>query len=178
MVADAGGIGFIDRIDIASADGRTWLLVYDDKSSQQSLKMPYLIGTRLHRRRARALARLQPLAAAWQERLSGGREQLELRYQAGSQLEGEEAEAPWREALLEQLRRQRPEERRLGACQVGPHRDEVDVQRALRARGAPGKGGCPLGDRLFLPTHGAVGGRARKATAFTAPQLDLRFHRG
>ncbi|HHG2223598.1 DNA replication/repair protein RecF [Synechococcus sp. WH 5701] len=84
-----------------------------------------LIGTRLHRRRRRALARLQPLAAAWQERLSGGREQLELRYQAGSQLEGEEAEAPWREALLEQLRRQRPEERRLGACQVGPHRDEV-----------------------------------------------------
>ncbi|MEA5400344.1 DNA replication/repair protein RecF [Synechococcus sp. BA-124 BA4] len=84
-----------------------------------------LIGTRLHRRRRRALARLQPLAAAWQERLSGGREQLELRYQAGSQLEGEEAEAPWREALLEQLQRQRPEESRLGACQVGPHRDEV-----------------------------------------------------
>jgi DNA replication and repair protein RecF len=84
-----------------------------------------LIGTRLHRRRRRALARLQPLAAAWQERLSGGRELLELRYQAGSQLEGEEAEAPWREALLEQLRRQRPEERRLGSCQVGPHRDEV-----------------------------------------------------
>uniref|UniRef100_UPI0037D9DDF2 DNA replication/repair protein RecF n=1 Tax=Synechococcus sp. CS-1329 TaxID=2847975 RepID=UPI0037D9DDF2 len=84
-----------------------------------------LIGTRLHRRRRRALARLQPLAAAWQERLSGGREQLELRYQAGSQLEGEEAEAPWREGLLEQLRRQRPEERRLGTCQVGPQRDEV-----------------------------------------------------
>ncbi|WP_399251114.1 DNA replication/repair protein RecF [Synechococcus sp. CS-205] len=84
-----------------------------------------LIGTRLHRRRRRALVRLQPLAAAWQERLSGGRERLELRYQAGSRLEGEEAEAPWREALLEQLRRQRPQERRLGACQVGPHRDEV-----------------------------------------------------
>ncbi|WP_399214049.1 DNA replication/repair protein RecF [Synechococcus sp. RedBA-s] len=84
-----------------------------------------LIGTRLHRRRRRALARLQPLAAAWQERLSGGRERLELRYQAGSRLEGEEAEAPWREALLEQLLRQRPEERRLGVCQVGPQRDEV-----------------------------------------------------
>ena len=59
-----------------------------------------LIGTRLHRRRLRALARLQPLAAAWQERLSGGREQLLLRYQPGSVLEGEEAEAPWRDALL------------------------------------------------------------------------------
>lgn len=84
-----------------------------------------LIGTRLHRRRRRALVRLQPLAATWQERLSGGRERLELRYQPGSRLEGEEAESPWREALLEQLRRQRPEERRLGTCQVGPHRDEV-----------------------------------------------------
>lgn len=47
-----------------------------------------LIGTRLHRRRLRALRRLQPLAAAWQERLSGGREQLQLRYRPGSQLEG------------------------------------------------------------------------------------------
>jgi len=49
-----------------------------------------LVGTRLHRRRRRALARLQPLAAAWQERLSAGRERLELGYQAGSRLEGEE----------------------------------------------------------------------------------------
>ncbi len=84
-----------------------------------------LIGTRLHRRRRRALLRLEPLAAAWQERLSGGRERLELRYLAGSRLEGEEAEGPWRDALVEQLRQQRPEERRLGQCRVGPHRDEV-----------------------------------------------------
>ena len=87
-----------------------------------------LIGTRLHRRRLRALRRLQPLAAAWQERLSGGREQLQLRYQPGSQLDGEEAEGPWRDALLEQLRQQRPEELRLGQCSVGPHRDEVALE--------------------------------------------------
>jgi DNA replication and repair protein RecF len=31
-----------------------------------------LVGTRLHRRRRRALARLNPLAAAWQGRLGGG----------------------------------------------------------------------------------------------------------
>ena len=94
-----------------------------------------LIGTRLHRRRLRALARLQPLAAAWQERLSGGREQLLLRYQPGSVLEGEEAEAPWRDALLEQLHRQRPEELRLGQCSVGPHRDEI----ALELGGQPAR---------------------------------------
>ncbi|MFM2158933.1 MAG: replication/repair protein RecF [Cyanobacteriota bacterium] len=84
-----------------------------------------LVGTRLHRRRRRALARLEPLAAAWQERLSDGRERLALRYRPGSVLEGEEAEEPWRASLQEQLRRQRPLELRLGQCGVGPHRDEV-----------------------------------------------------
>jgi DNA replication and repair protein RecF len=94
-----------------------------------------LVGTRLHRRRLRALRRLEPLAAAWQERLSGGRELLQLRYRPGSLLEGEEAEAPWRDALLEQLRRQRPEELRLGQCGVGPQRDEV----ALELGGQPAR---------------------------------------
>ena len=89
-----------------------------------------LVGTRLHRRRQRALRRLEPLAAAWQQRLSGGREQLRLRYQAGSLLEGEEAEDPWRAALLEQLLQQRPQELRLGQCGVGPHRDEVALELA------------------------------------------------
>jgi DNA replication and repair protein RecF len=84
-----------------------------------------LVGTRLHRRRLRALQRLEPLAAAWQQRLSGGRELLALRYQAGSLLEGEEAEEPWRASLQQQLRQQRPQELRLGQCGVGPHRDEV-----------------------------------------------------
>ncbi|MFZ9566721.1 MAG: DNA replication/repair protein RecF, partial [Vulcanococcus sp.] len=94
-----------------------------------------LIGTRLHRRRLRALKRLQPLALAWQLRLSEGREQLELRYQPGSQLEGEEAEGPWRDALLQQLQQQRPQELRLGQCGVGPHRDEV----ALELGGPPAR---------------------------------------
>ncbi|MFM8260185.1 MAG: DNA replication/repair protein RecF [Vulcanococcus sp.] len=94
-----------------------------------------LVGTRLHRRRLRALRRLEPLAAAWQQRLSGGREQLQLGYQAGSALEGEEAEEPWRAQLLEQLRQQRPQELRLGQCGVGPHRDEV----ALTLAGQPAR---------------------------------------
>ncbi len=89
-----------------------------------------LIGARLHRRRRRALERLQPLAVAWQQRIGGAAEPLRLAYLSGTPLEGMEpdgadAEAPWREALEEQLRRQRPEEERLGQCQVGPHRDEV-----------------------------------------------------
>ncbi len=86
-----------------------------------------VIGTRLQRRRSRAIRRLEPLAAAWQARLSGGRECLELEYQGGAQVGGEDAEDPWREALLAQLQQQRGEELRLGQCTVGPHRDELGL---------------------------------------------------
>ena len=86
-----------------------------------------LIGTRLHRRRRRALQRLEPLAIAWQHRLGGAQEPLHLGYRSGTRLEGEEAEEPWRRALEEQLRQQRREEERLGHCLVGPQRDEVEL---------------------------------------------------
>jgi DNA replication and repair protein RecF len=86
-----------------------------------------LVGVRLHRRRHRALRRLEPLAAAWQERLGGAAEPLRLHYRSGARLEGEEAEETWREELRRELRRQRPEEERLGQCLVGPHRDEVEM---------------------------------------------------
>ena len=84
-----------------------------------------VVGTRLHRRRHRALLRLQPLAALWQERLSGGRDALAIAYRSGTRLEGEEADEPWRAALCSQLAAQRDTELRLGQCSVGPHRDEV-----------------------------------------------------
>lgn len=87
-----------------------------------------LVSTRIHRRRQRALRRLEPIARRWQSHLSAGNEELELHYQPGSRLDAEEAEEPWRLAIEEQLRRQRPEEERLGSCRVGPHRDEVSLQ--------------------------------------------------
>jgi len=89
-----------------------------------------LVGTRLHRRRRRALERLEPLARIWQERLGGGKEALELAYRSGTKLEFEAASAgedEWRGALLDQLRLQRSEEERLGQCLVGPHRDEIEL---------------------------------------------------
>ena len=86
-----------------------------------------LVSTRIHRRRQRALQRLEPIAKRWQAHLSGGAEELELRYLPGSRLEEEEAEEPWRLAIEEQLRAQRSEEERLGSCRVGPHRDEVGL---------------------------------------------------
>ena len=87
-----------------------------------------LVSTRIHRRRLRALARLEPMAAIWQERLSEGREHLQLRYLPGSELIGEEAEESWRLAIEQQLQQQRSEEERVGSCRVGPHRDEIEMQ--------------------------------------------------
>jgi DNA replication and repair protein RecF len=93
------------------------------------------LGTRLHRRRLRALQRLAPLASSWQERLGGGGESLALGYRSGTPLpQGEGAagltdttvdEATWRLALETGLREQRGEEERQGQCLVGPHRDDV-----------------------------------------------------
>ena len=72
-----------------------------------------VIGTRLHRRRHRALRRLEPLAAPWQERLSGG---------ANSSSSPTWPAPNWRSRRMssngnrrpEQLRLQRPKEERLG----------------------------------------------------------------
>ncbi len=85
------------------------------------------VGARLHRRRQRALWRLEPLAVAWQQRIGGAGEPLRLEYLSGTRADATDEEAPWREAMEEQLRRQRPEEERLGQCQVGPQRDEVGL---------------------------------------------------
>ncbi len=84
-----------------------------------------LVSTRIHRRRRRALGHLQPFASHWQKRLSEGQEDLKLSYLPGSELEGEEAEEPWRLSIEKQLLAQRLQEERLGSCRVGPHRDEV-----------------------------------------------------
>ena len=84
-----------------------------------------LVSTRIHRRRSRALRHLEPLASAWQEKLSNRQENLQLSYVSGSLLEGEEEEASWRISIEQQLRDQRLNEEKLGRCKIGPHRDEV-----------------------------------------------------
>jgi DNA replication and repair protein RecF len=90
-----------------------------------------VLGTRLHRRRQRALRRLEPLAVRWQGRLGGEQEPLACHYRSGTRMAAGalelDAEEPWRLALLRQLQDQRPEEARLGQCLVGPHRDEIEL---------------------------------------------------
>ena len=84
-----------------------------------------LVSTRIHRRRLRALNHLEPIAERWQSHLSRGNEALQLSYRPGSKLSDQDAEEPWRLSIEEQLKRQRPEEERIGSCRVGPHRDEI-----------------------------------------------------
>ena len=86
-----------------------------------------LVSTRIHRRRKRAIEHLQPLAAIWQERLSNRKENLEILYLPGSELEGEEDEERWRLFIEKQLFEQRLEEERSGNCRIGPHRDEISL---------------------------------------------------
>ena len=109
-----------------------------------------VIGTRLHPRRHRALKRLEPLAAPWQERLSGGRERLQLHYQPGTQLDGDEdpvfelpvaSQAPGVMVLMD-----------LGvdgAGHLGPGR--------LLDLGSPGKAGADVapdaGHLVHMPSH-------------------------
>ena len=103
-----------------------------------------LVGARLHRRRLRALRRLEPLASAWQQRLGGERETLELAYRSGTPLPPEglpDLEEAWRRQLEEQLLLQRPAEERLGSCQVGPQRDEVELRLAEQAARRYGSAG-------------------------------------
>ncbi len=85
-----------------------------------------LVSTRIHRRRMRALSRLQPLADAWQKRLSKDAEGLKLHYVPGAFLEEGEEELRFRLSIEKQLFSQRVEERRLGSCKIGPHRDEIE----------------------------------------------------
>tara|TARA_Y100001968_G_C19380897_1_gene730274 strand:+ start:210 stop:1235 length:1026 start_codon:yes stop_codon:yes gene_type:complete len=84
-----------------------------------------LVSTRIHRRRRRAIRHLQPLAEAWQQKLSNSKESLELVYLPGSELQGEDDEFNWRMSIQNQLVAQRCDEERLGVCRIGPHRDDI-----------------------------------------------------
>ena len=84
-----------------------------------------LHGARVQVARGRLVRALAPLAAESMAELSGGREQLLLRYHpdASSGADDEEEVAS---GLRAALRRARAEEIARGVTSVGPHRDDVD----------------------------------------------------
>ncbi|WP_370455638.1 DNA replication/repair protein RecF [Synechococcus sp. RSCCF101] len=112
-----------------------------------------MVGGRIRRRRERALSRLDPCLKRWHARLSGALGSLDLHYRtggdAGSEREEEgpgqpsprEAPDSWEERLLEQLKRQRSLESRLGSPQAGPHRDEISFLLAGRSARRYGSAG-------------------------------------
>lgn len=87
------------------------------------------LGTRLIRRRARALERLTPLAQSWHELISGQREELQIVYRPSV---AREEPRLWTEpeglqsAFFDKLKQRAIAEQVNGTSLVGPHRDEIE----------------------------------------------------
>jgi DNA replication and repair protein RecF len=82
-------------------------------------------GTRVIRRRTRALNRLAPLAQDWHQAIAGNAETLEIRYAPNVGLEQDQPEAI-QQAFLEKIQQRAIAEQFQGTSLVGPHRDEIE----------------------------------------------------
>jgi DNA replication and repair protein RecF len=88
-------------------------------------------GTRVIRRRARAIDRLATIATNWHQSISGRRESLLIRYLPNVIVEGEDPignQPPEiiQAAFLAQIQGKAIAEKYQGSSLVGPHRDEVE----------------------------------------------------
>lgn len=98
-------------------------------------------GTRVIRRRSRAIERLAPLAAAWHASISGSTEILQVKYAPNVPLEENNPEMVQR-AFLEKIEQRAVAEQHQGTTLVGPHRDEVELtinQTPARQYGSQGQ---------------------------------------
>ncbi len=88
-------------------------------------------GSRIARRRWRAIERLAPLASVWHQLISGRTEMLEIRYApnigAVYDLPVRDDLQKVRQAFLEQIRQKATAELHQGTSLVGPHRDEIEL---------------------------------------------------
>ncbi len=83
------------------------------------------LGTRVIRRRARAIARVAPLAALWHRNISDGQEELVIRYAPNVQAETDDPHQI-QQAFLAKIQDRAIAEQMQGTTLVGPHRDDVD----------------------------------------------------
>ncbi|MBD1912389.1 MULTISPECIES: DNA replication/repair protein RecF [unclassified Leptolyngbya] len=83
------------------------------------------LGTRVIRRRARAIARIAPLATVWHGNISDQREHLQVAYQPNVAAETDDPEQI-RQAFLERIQERAIAEQVQGTSLVGPHRDEIE----------------------------------------------------
>jgi DNA replication and repair protein RecF len=98
-------------------------------------------GTRVSRRRDRALARLAPLAAAWHGNISGSTEALQINYIPHVPLPQNQQEEI-QQAFLTKLQQRATAEIYRGTTLVGPHRDEIELtinQTPARQYGSQGQ---------------------------------------
>lgn len=98
-------------------------------------------GTRVIRRRSRAIERLAPIAQAWHASISGSTEILQVRYAPNVPLEQDHPEEVQR-AFLEKIEQRAVAEQHQGTTLVGPHRDEVELtinQTPARLYGSQGQ---------------------------------------
>ncbi|NJL89413.1 MAG: DNA replication/repair protein RecF [Coleofasciculaceae cyanobacterium SM2_1_6] len=82
-------------------------------------------GSRVTRRRARALERLAPLAQDWHTKISGRTETLTLNYLPNVTIPEDNPEKV-QEAFLEKIQLRRIPEQQQGTSLVGSHRDDIE----------------------------------------------------
>ncbi|WP_414527688.1 DNA replication/repair protein RecF [Nodularia chucula] len=98
-------------------------------------------GTKVIRRRDRAIQRLAPIAAAWHASISGSTEVLKINYLPSVALVDTHSE-DIQQAFLEKIQQRSAAELYRGTTLVGPHRDEVELiinQTPARQYGSQGQ---------------------------------------
>ncbi|OCQ92624.1 DNA replication/repair protein RecF [Nostoc sp. MBR 210] len=98
-------------------------------------------GTRVIRRRDRAIQRLAPIAAAWHASISGSTEILEIKYSPNIPLVQHQPEQV-QQAFFNKIQQRAVAELYRGTTLVGPHRDEVELtinQTPARQYGSQGQ---------------------------------------
>ncbi|TAE54928.1 MAG: DNA replication/repair protein RecF [Nostocales cyanobacterium] len=83
-------------------------------------------GTKVIRRRERAIQRLAPIAAAWHASISNSQEVLHINYVPNVPISTEQT-STIQEAFLAKIKQRTPIELHRGITLVGPHRDEVKL---------------------------------------------------
>jgi DNA replication and repair protein RecF len=110
-------------------------------------------GTRVIRRRDRAIQRLAPIAAKWHASISGSTEVLQVKYASNVPLEEsnlervqeqaqEKAQQKVQQAFFDKIQQRAIAELHQGTTLVGPHRDEVELtinQTPARQYGSQGQ---------------------------------------
>ncbi len=98
-------------------------------------------GTRVIRRRDRAIQRLAPIASAWHASISGSTEILQINYVPNIPSEDSHPEEV-QQAFLAKIQQRAVAEMHQGTTLVGPHRDEIELtinQTPARQYGSQGQ---------------------------------------